>query len=260
MRAVSIHDKNSIERFLRKNVYLHLYGIGDLDDFLWPYTVWFGCDGGSDFGAVATLYTRGSVPTLLAFSEQTEPMQELLESVMHLLPGPLHAHLSPGLESLFGEDYEIEPHGEHYKMALQGEAAVASLNCTEVERLRTAHLDELLKFYEQSYPGNWFDPRMLETNQYFGIREGRRLVSVAGVHVYSPEYRVAALGNIATLPSCRGNGYATKVTAKVCQSLAKDVAHIGLNVKTDNRAAISCYRRLGFEVVASFGEFTFKRK
>jgi ribosomal protein S18 acetylase RimI-like enzyme len=66
---------------------------------------------------------------------------------------------------------------------------------------------------------------------------------------------VAALGNIATAPSCRGKGFCRQVTAKTCQSLRKNVSHIGLNVKADNGAAISCYTRLGFESVASYGEF-----
>jgi predicted GNAT family acetyltransferase len=101
---------------------------------------------------------------------------------------------------------------------------------------------------------------MLETDQYFGIREAGCLVSVAGIHVYSSEYKVAALGNIATAPSFRNKGYGRQVTAKTCQSLLKNVCHVGLDVKADNDTAISCYKRLGFEVVASYGEYMVERK
>jgi hypothetical protein len=31
--------------------------------------------------------------------------------------------------------------------------------------------DEILQFYKESYPENWFSDRMLLTNKYFGIRE-----------------------------------------------------------------------------------------
>lgn len=35
METCALHDKARIEAFLRKNVYLHIYSIGDLDDFFW---------------------------------------------------------------------------------------------------------------------------------------------------------------------------------------------------------------------------------
>jgi ribosomal protein S18 acetylase RimI-like enzyme len=46
----------------------------------------------------------------------------------------------------------------------------------------------------------------------------------------------------------------------LCQSLLEKVEHVGLNVKADNDAAIACYRKLGFEVVAPYGEFTVEQK
>jgi hypothetical protein len=44
--------------------------------------------------------------------------------------------------------------------------------------------------YRQSYPGNWFDARMLDTKQYFGVRdEAGALTCIAGVHVFSATQR-----------------------------------------------------------------------
>ncbi|MHC4559779.1 MAG: GNAT family N-acetyltransferase, partial [Planctomycetota bacterium] len=115
-------------------------------------------------------------------------------------------------------------------------------------------------FFKKAYPGNFFEPRMLETNQYYGIRESDELISIAGVHVYSQRYKVAALGNITTHPNYRGRGYGTTVTAKVCKSLLREIDHIGLNVKADNTSAVRCYEKLGFEVVDSYGEFEIEPK
>jgi predicted GNAT family acetyltransferase len=95
---------------------------------------------------------------------------------------------------------------------------------------------------------------MLRTKQYFGLRLKNRLLSVAGIHVYSEKYKVAALGNIVTHPDYRGKGYSKAVTARLCQSLAEHVDNIGLNVKADNTAAISMYRKLGFEIVGTYFE------
>jgi ribosomal protein S18 acetylase RimI-like enzyme len=38
------------------------------------------------------------------------------------------------------------------------------------------------------------------------------------------------------------------------------VKYVGANVKADNHAALACYRQLGFEIVASYGEFMVERK
>jgi predicted GNAT family acetyltransferase len=115
-------------------------------------------------------------------------------------------------------------------------------------------------FLEWAYPGNCFEPRRLETKQYYGIRWSDELVSVAGVHAYSTRYRVTALGNITTHPDYRGKGYGRIVTAQLCKSLLNKIDHIGLNVKSDNKSAIRCYEKLGFEAIGSFGEFEVELK
>jgi len=168
--------------------------------------------------------------------------------------------LSGGVGGVLRGTHELESHGEHYKMALRDLSAVRGLDCSQAVRLGGSDLPDIIRLNAESYPGNWFEPRMLASNQYFGIRKDGRLVSVAGVHVYSRRYRVAALGNITTHPAFRRRGYGTLVTARLCQSLLQDVEHIGLNVKADNAAAISCYRKLGFEVVASYEEVMVRRR
>ena len=123
-----------------------------------------------------------------------------------------------------------------------------------------SHLSVIMSLFEQAYPGNFFEPRMLDTKRYFGIRQDGKLVSVAGVHVYSARYRVAALGNITTHPDYRGRGYGRIASARVCKSLLSEIDYIGLNVKADNTSAIRCYEKLGFETIGSFGEFEVELK
>jgi ribosomal protein S18 acetylase RimI-like enzyme len=260
MKTICLHDKKNIEKYLRKNTYLNIYSIGDLDDFFWPYTIWYASENDAGIEEIALLYTAQSQPTLVAITEKPDQMCSLLRSIYHLLPAQFYAHLSPEIVSVLSKNYHLESHGEHLKMGLLHTAVVNDYDCTNTFALGTVDKDEIIEFYKESYPVNWFDPRMLETNQYFGIRDGGRLVSVAGIHVYSAEYKVAALGNIATAISHRNKGYATQVVAKTCKSLLATVKHIGLNVKADNLAAISCYRKLGFETVAKYGEYMVKRK
>ena len=72
---------------------------------------------------------------------------------------------------------------------------------------------------------------------------------VAGVHVHSPTWGVAALGNVATLTERRGEGLARAACAALCRLLLADgIETIALNVRADNAPALAAYSRLGFEV------------
>jgi len=256
MPTVCLHDKKVIERFFRKNPDLHIYSIGDLDDFFWPYTTWYSLLADDEPLAIALLYSGQELPTLLAFADPPEIMLELIESIIHLLPVKFYAHLSPSVEDVFKDDYDLKSGGRHHKMALNDRTKAGQIDSSTVSPVSVAEGGALNKLYDGIYPGNWFDQRMLETGQYFGIRKNGSLVSVAGIHVYSENYRVAALGNVATHPAWREKGFGTLVTARLCQSLVEKIDHIGLNVKADNTRAISLYHKLGFEIIAEYGEFT----
>lgn len=255
-----LHDRRELENYLRKNIFLNIYAIGDLDDFFWPCTCWFGRRSLGKVDSVALLYTGMKLPTLIVMSRDISPERELLTSIAHLLPDPVYCHLSPGLEDALEDSHEMEVHGKYNRMGLVDEEAFFNADCRDVVQLKVSNLEELLDFYNKSYPRNWFDPRMLETGKYFCIRRDGNIVSAGGIHVYSSEYRVGTLGNIATHPEYRGKGFGTAVTVMVCRSLLETVDHVGLNVRSDNTAAISCYEKLGFRTVASYGEFMVQRK
>ena len=254
MNAICLHDKSRIEAFLRKNVYLHIYSIGDLDDFFWPDTAWYGWEQGGEIQAVALLYTASADSTLLALSEQQDVMWELVRSIFHILPERFYAHLSPQVAETVEQQCQIKSYGKHYKMGLKNTALLQGIDCSQVIRLTENDLEDMLGLYKEGYPGNWFNARMLHTKQYFGLRLKNRLISVAGIHVYSEKYKVAALGNIVTHPDYRGKGFGKAVTAGLCQSLSEHVDNIGLNVKADNAAAIALYEKLGFEIVGTYYE------
>ena len=258
-KTICLHDRKEIESFLRENVYLNIYCIGDLDDFFWPHTTWYGCKEDEEIQAIALLYSGRALLTLVALSEENKT-KYLLQNIVHLLPRIFHAHLCSGAQTALEYEYNIKPHGKFYKMALKDKSLPHKIDCSEVVQLMNEDLDEILEFYKQAYPGNWFDSRMLQTKRYYGIRKDNRIISVAGVHVYSEKYKVVALGNIVTHPDYRSNGFGKTVTAKLCQELSERIDHIGLNVKSDNGAAISMYEKLGFVTVVPYWEFTFEIK
>lgn len=254
MRRICLHDKATIETYFRRDSLLHVYSLGDLDDGFWPHTTWYALQEDGQAQAVALLYTGLTLPTLLAISQEPlAPIEELVASIKPLLPRRFWAHLSPGLADLLQGDYQVDSAGFHYKMGLTNPNQLAG-EARDVVHLGQADLSEVQRFYDVAYPGNFFEPPMLETGHYYGLRRDGCLVCVAGVHVYSPRYRVAALGNIATRPECRGKGYAKAVVSHLCRQLLPTVDHIGLNVKTGNSAAVACYERLGFTVVGQYEE------
>jgi ribosomal protein S18 acetylase RimI-like enzyme len=232
-----------MEAFLRRDAALHAYELGDLDPAFAPFTRWFVGE-----GAVALLYTASDPATLLCFHREPAQALPLLRSLE--LPDELYAHLSPGL--LEALPHRVIHRSQHLKMAL-AELHEVPLP-SEPALLGPEHEDELLAFYAVSYPDNWFDPRMLRLEPYVGLREGGELMAVAGLHVWSSAYGVAAIGNVAVHPHARGRGLGAAVTWALCQRLRGRAQTIALNVQADNTAAISAYRRVGFVPVAPYEE------
>ena len=255
MLIVDLDDRELLASTLRRNAAAHVYELGDLDDFDWPHTVWFGWGSESRLEEVALLYTQPRIPVLIAIADPpARAMTELLAEITWSLPSVLYAHASPGLLETLAERYSVDDPAPHLKLALT-QTDLLEQHALTTEILTRDDLAEISTFYDSAYPGTWFVPRMLDTGRYVGVRRDGRLACIAGVHVYSPTWRVAALGNVATLPELRGQGLARGACASLCQLLLRDgIATIALNVRADNASAIASYTRLGFEPVAEYVE------
>jgi len=255
IKSFEIRDKRRIEKFLREDPMVHLYEIGDLDDFFWPQTSWIALGRADDLISILLLYRDGHMPVLLALNHKPVPPEmDGILLLKHLLPAHLNAHISSGFMDILKQVYHVESSNVHFRMGLPNPSLIPDMDFKNVIQLDERNRDELQELYRISYPGNWFHEKMLLTGRYYGIKKNRKLVSVAGVHVYSKKYRVAALGNITTHPNYRNQGLAISVTACLCHQLVQEVDHIGLNVHSDNLSAIRCYRKIGFEIVSQFEE------
>jgi ribosomal protein S18 acetylase RimI-like enzyme len=259
MLPIILHKQETIAEFLKGDPYLHLYELGDLDDFFWPYTSWIAAQQEGSIQSLILIYSGGGLPVVLAIEEKNKiQLSELLfkAATQPLLPAKFYLHLSPGLAHiLVSAGYCMQGHGRYLKMALKDPSRLSQVDIDGVVQLGRDDETALRKMYDLAYPANWFDPRMLETGCFFGIYQNGEIASAAGIHVYSPLYQAAALGNICTHPDYRGRGLASKVTARLCQFLVGMVDTIGLNVKADNKTALSVYIRLGFEPVAEYEEY-----
>ncbi len=258
MRLIRLRDPARIEAYCRQDAPLHLYELGDLDPFFWTQTRWLGVQAPSGaLEALALLYAGPQVTTLLALGRgDPAPLRRLLEQAIDAgeLPARIHAHLSPGLREVLAPGWHAEPPVPSHKMALTRSERLDHQSGEDVRRLTPADHGAVTRLLAEAYPDNWYDGRMLETGMYVGVWDGTDLQAVAGVHVYSPATRVAALGNIATRPDARRRGLAARATAALCRRLLETVDTVGLNVHAENTAAIHCYRRLGFTEVAPYEE------
>ena len=256
MNLLKLHDKKILESHFRKNTALNVYSIGDLDDFFWKHTKWYAIGQENNIEHVVLLYSGFNPPTLIALADrESDLMQELLEKLRPELPERIYAHLSPGLINAFGEKSIVKNFGKHYKMALKNEGKLLKEEDNNIKRLSSEDFDKLKILYDTSYPDNFFDKRMLETGKYFGYFEKGRLEGIAGIHVYSEKYRVAALGNITTDINYRGKSIASKLSSVLCRDLLNTVDDIGLNVSMENHAAVSCYKKIGFEIIGEYEEY-----
>jgi len=260
---VNLTERSRIYAFLQRNSPLHLYGIGDMDAFNWPYTKWFGWESDGELQSVFFTYSGTELPVLIALEEDNiSAANQLLRGMLANLPDKVYCSFSPEQARVMQTTFKLDSHVPHYKMILKGDAyKVLAINCDDdIQQLSPKNTEQLKSLYEQAYPVNWFDPRMLETGMYYGLFEANELIAVAGVHVYSIEYRVAALGNVTTHPDYRGKGLAKKISARLCLELDKTTCAIGLNVEAANAPAIAVYKSLGFDICCRYDEYMAHRR
>ncbi len=261
MNITTLQDKNIIEKHFRKNTDLNIYSIGDLDDFFWKYTNWYAIGPENDPEQIVLLYTGAELPTFLAITDNNiESMKSLIDQIQDKLPGRIYCHLSKGIIKAFGKDSEITDHGVYYKMSLKNKDMLIKDESGNIRRLSTDDIEIINRLYVESYPENFFDKRMLETGKYFGYFDNAKLIGIAGIHVYSHQYKVATLGNITISPSHRGKAICQKLTSALCLDLLLSVDNVGLNVSIKNISAVNCYKNIGFEIIGEYEEYLIQKK
>jgi len=196
--------------------------------------------------AIITVYHGLSVPALFTWGD-VESLSLLFSRVVRQLPERTLLHRYPKHAPAYQK--RIVPAGRRrvVRMSLvkkDFEPAKIEISPVGLSHGDTADIQSLYT----NYPDSFFEPYQLETGFYRGIREGEKLVSVAGVHLVSPELSFAMLGNIVTAPASQGRGYAGQLTSVTCQALFDVADLLVLDVPLETSNAVSVFDRLGFKV------------
>ncbi len=246
-------DKARILPFLESDRLYAAYAIADLEPAMFAQCAWTAAERSGRVEALA-LHFRGLSPPALFVMGTTSGLRAVFDAGryadgVYLTCRPEHLEVA---SAFFRWDQTVPM----WRMALHETGSLPKdLVSGPCVRLTPAHADSLSELYTLGDGGAAFSPTQMPDGVYYGVVVDDRPVAVAGTHVVSPTYGVAAVGNIFTHPEHRCQGYATAATAAVAaELLERGVSDIVLNVAQDNDAAIHVYEKLGFRRHCPFFE------
>jgi predicted GNAT family acetyltransferase len=185
-------------------------------------------------------YPREIVP----FSAIARPTAEAYVDLARDLPTNVEARLfRPGEEPLPAGWQKIDAFPILQMVAETSERPVASDAPAFV--LSEADVDCMMELASATEPGP-FGPRALALGTYLGIRDGDRLVVMAGERMRVRGF--VELSGICTHPDVRGRGYASQLTRRLMRAASDRGERPFLHVRPENAAALRLYQALGFRL------------
>lgn len=244
-------DKSKILTYLKTDRLYAAYAIGDLEPGMFEQCAWAGAIRVGRMAALA-LHFRGLTIPAFFLMGAPEGLRVIFERTLR----PERVYLTcreahvPVTRDFYTWDFETPM----WRMAV--DAASFRPTGGECVRLTPAHADQLATLFALG-GGDAFAPAQMEHGVFYGVLEGNRVIAVAGTHLVSPTYGVAAVGNIFTHPDYRSRGYGAATTSAVLAELLQSgIRDVVLNVEQHNLGAIRIYERLGFVRYCPFVEGT----
>jgi ribosomal protein S18 acetylase RimI-like enzyme len=254
MAVTEIQDSETLRALLAQDKVGNAYLLGYLDPAYAPFSGWFGFHQGDQLQGLVLLYTGLRLPALMMCtpqppSEARAILDQILTQIRPRLPEQLWVHARDAHKPVLARHFYCErPLSHMIRMGLtRPEYRPRGQHQAQVRRLGHADTAAIIDLYKH-YPDNFFEPYQLESGLYFGVDRGGDLgiAAIAGVHLVSKTYDIAAIGNVMTHPDCRKRGYASAVTRRLLEELFKLVSLVTLNVRRDNAAATALFEKFGF--------------
>ena len=173
------------------------------------------------------------------------------------LSGGTAAHVA-ALEALVDVDDDVALAGPHVPELSPRWAVFHASEITQMVRSDTTRLPEhdlpvapldandvpqMLALVERTQPGP-FRRRTIELGRFVGVRDGNRLVAMAGERTWIGRFR--EVSGVCTDPSVQRRGLARALIARVVNRMLEAGETPYLHVESANERAIDLYLRLGF--------------
>lgn len=196
--------------------------------------------------AVGDARARRYRPEINLFGAAAEPTPECVEALGALLPqggalGLVEAAPFPDLPGT-----QLGKRAVVNQMVAERSPGVA--DGFDYLVLGDADAAEMLALAALTEPGPFF----AETHRmghFIGVREGGRLVAMAGQRMRPPGF--TEVSGVCTHPDFRGRGYAGKLMRVLTDRIASEGDAAFLHVYPDNAGAIALYEALGFRFRAA---------
>lgn len=115
----------------------------------------------------------------------------------------------------------------------------------EIIALGEADVPEMLALTRLTNPGPFLE-RTIEMGDYIGVRDGGKLVTMAGERFRVPGW--TEISAVCTAPTHRGQGLATRLLRAVAAGIEARGEGVFLHVVSSNVGAIRLYESLGFSI------------
>jgi GNAT superfamily N-acetyltransferase len=215
------------------------FAIGDLEPEGMRHCEWWRSEG------TIVLLFDGLEPRLMCHYGDASGLARILRSVKD---ERVWANIHPATEAVFRQFYRPEKTVPMRRMCLDRPVDRIG-NAVPLVASDRDEIEDLLK------QGEWvlFLPDCLSAGHYYGIRENGRLVALAGTHIASSRYDIAALGTVFTHPDHRGRGLAAICSSHVLDSIQRaGIGRVVLNVEESKASARRIYERLGFRTACTY--------
>lgn len=250
-KTIELTDKRRILEFLETDRLYAAYAIGDLETELFAHCTWVGAEAGERLRALALRFSGLGSPVLFLMGD-TEGLRAILEGATY--PERVYLTCRPAHLPMTRAFYQWDRTAAMWRMALKAACFRPGARMGAGIRLTSPHIDQMTRLFALG-GGGAFSPTQVAQGVFYGVLAADQLVAVAGTHLVSPAYGVAAVGNVFTHPDHRGRGYGTATTgAVVAELLQRGIRDIVINVSQENAVAVRIYERLGFKRYCPFLE------